>query len=274
MVRRRIATIIGLVFPLAATAQATRRGRVLTDSTELPIAGVVVAIEELKISAMSNSLGDFVIRGIKPGQHTVTARRIGFGPLATRVVFAAGADVEADLLLTPTTAQSLPDVTVETKAAPRGKLIEFDERRLAGAGGRFLTQADLEKRPFATLTDALRQLPGIGFKRGTGAERGSFAVAGRSSLPVCAFCGGPKANGAMLPCNAAVILDGTFVNCAGAEGAVSGSNTRSESEPKFDINSINPSALAGIEYYAGPATIPVKYNGTRSTCGLLVLWTK
>jgi hypothetical protein len=273
-IRRLVALVVIGLCPAALTAQASLRGRVLTDSTERPIAGVVVSIVDLKLQATTDALGSFIITNIVPGAHIVSVRKIGFGPLSSRLTFGTHDAIEADLMLTPTSAQSLPDVTVETKAAPHGKLIEFDQRRLSGQGGRFLTQEDLEKRPFATLTDALRQLPGIDFKRGSEGERGSFAVAGRSSLPVCAFCGGPKSNGAMLPCYAAVVLDGAFVYGAGGEGAAAGSNNRGESEPKFDVNSINPSALAGVEYYAGPASIPVKYNGVRSTCGLLVLWTK
>ncbi len=262
--------VVALMLPQLAVAQsATMHGKVLTDSTERPIAGVLVSIPELKLQATTDSLGNYVIANIPFGAHIVSVRKIGFGPLSSRLVFAGGA-FEADLMLTPTTAQSLPDVNVDAKPVPRGKLVEFDERRLAGNGGRFLTQADLEKHAFATLTDALRQLPGLDFQRDPKFGRGYFAVAGRSSLPACAFCGGPK-GGAMVPCYAAVVMDGTFVFGA---GAAADPTKAEEGEPKFNLNSIDPSSLAGVEYYAGPASMPVKYNGTRSTCGLLMIWTK
>jgi hypothetical protein len=148
-------------------------------------------------------------------------------------------------------------------------MTEFEDRRLAGNGGKFLTQADLEKRPFATLTDALRQLPGIDFTRNNMNGRERYAVAGRMSQPVCVLCNGPRSNGVMVPCYAAVVLDGAFVYGAGENGGSNGGDER-----KFDINSIDPSTLAGVEFYVGPATMPVQYNATRHTCGLLVLWTK
>ena len=66
------------------------------------------------------------------------------------------------------------------------------------------------------------------------------------------------------------MLDGAFVYGGGA----SVNPGEGKSEPLFNINSVDPSTLAGVEYYVGPASMPVKYNGTRSTCGLLVLWTK
>ena len=125
---------------------------------------------------------------------------------------------------------------------------------------RFLTQADLEKRAFATFTDALRQIPGIGFVRNVNQPSEYYAVAGRMSLPVCALCGGPRSNGTAAPCYAAVVLDGSFAYGVGGQN-----------EPNFNLNTIDSSHIAGVEYYTGAAAIPAKYNGTRSTCGLLII---
>ena len=59
---------IGFVFPALASAQATLRGRVLTDSTERAIVGAVVAIERLKIQSTIDSLGRFLLVGIESGR--------------------------------------------------------------------------------------------------------------------------------------------------------------------------------------------------------------
>ncbi len=241
----------------ASAQQATFKGIVLTDSTERPIPGVTVTIDLLKLSATTDSSGEFTIKGIRPGTHVISARKIGFGPVTTRVTFMTGAIVEADLMMVVTAAQALPDVTVETKALVRGKLAEFEERRLAGNGGRFLTQADLEKRPFSLLADALRQLPGLGIVKSPRGS-GQIVTAGRASLPAGAISGGKA-----VACPSAVVLDGIMVFGAGEQG-----------EAPFDINQINPNHLAGVEYYVGPASMPIKYNGMRHTCGLLVLWTR
>ena len=58
------------------------------------------------------------------------------------------------------------------------------------------------------------------------------------------------------------MLDGIFVY-QGHDG-----------ESLFDINSIQPADIGGVEVYTSTATIPPKYNGTRATCGLVVIWTK
>jgi outer membrane receptor for Fe3+-dicitrate len=238
-----------LAGPMAAQT-ATFKGLVLTDSSERPIPGATVAIDALKLQATSDSLGRFTIVGVAPGVHTVVARKIGFTPIATRVVFGTGATLEADLILSPNSAQALTEVIVETKkAAPlHGKLAEFEERRLAGVGGQFLTQAELEKKSSSVLSNVLRQVPGVDLVR----YGGQYFVAG-----------GRMPGRGNLPCPAAVMLDGVFIYGAG-----------NPSEPRFGIDQINTNTLAGVEFYSGGASMPVKYNATRHTCGLLVLWTK
>jgi hypothetical protein len=86
-----------------------------------------------------------------------------------------------------------------------------------------------------------------------------IVVGGRMQVP-----GGAMANGGNKPgdCPAAIVLDGIFVYQGDA------------SERPFDINSLAPGILAGIEYYASAASMPARYNGTRNTCGLMILWTK
>jgi len=247
--------LVASVTPVLAQQSAVFRGRVLTDSTETPIAGVEVSIVGPDLRATTDLAGRFRIGGVRAGTYTVMARKLGFGPLTTRVRFAAGDSVDADFLLVPS-AQPLPDVMVKTDAPPP-KLREFEERRAEGFG-RFLTSADIEKRPATLTSDILRRLPGLEIIR---QGRSMIVAGGRLSVPGCALCGGGRGeSGALPPCFAAVVVDGIFVFTGDG--------------PQYNINLIDPSVIAGIEYYAGAASIPAKYNATRSTCGLVVIWTK
>lgn len=242
---------------VAAAQEATLKGKVLTDSTERPISGVIVAIDALKLTVTTDSAGDFVLRGIKAGAYVVTAKKIGFGALATRVRFTPSETVEADFLMTPG-AQPLPEARVETKPKPAPKLVEFEERRSAGQGGRFLTQSDFERRAYSWTSDVLRQIPSLELVRDSRRPSQYYASAGRMQ----GSTRGGEAGGTGV-CFAAVVLDGIFVY-QGLPG-----------ELPFDINSLAPNTLAGFEYYASTASMPAKYNsGMRNTCGLVVLWTK
>lgn len=238
-------------FPTLLAAQSVLRGKVLVDVTERPLPGVVVSIVDLKMETTTDSAGNFFIGGVAPGAHLISVRKIGFGPLSSRLTFGVRDTVEADLLMESTTAQSLPDANVVTAAPVSAKLAEFEERRLSNRGGQFITQAQLEKRQAPTLADALRPVPGIGFLRGAN-DQGWYAITGRG-----------RTSFRSATCYVAVMIDGTFVYGMGNVG-----------EPKFDLNSVNPNTLAGVEYYTGTAAMPIKYNATRATCGLLVLWTK
>jgi hypothetical protein len=40
----------------------------------------------------------------------------------------------------------------------------------------------------------------------------------------------------------------------------------------FDINTLSPDQIEAIEYYAGPAQLPAKYQGLNANCGVIVIW--
>ena len=76
-------------------------------------------------------------------------------------------------------------------------------------------------------------------------------------------------------CYAAVVVDGIFVFSGSGDAPQSESGHGPNSgEELFNINSIPPSQIAGIEVYNGPATMPAKLSGPRMACGLVVIWTK
>ncbi len=268
----RSAVAVALFATTALAQKATFKGQVLADSTERPIPGVTVTIELLKLSTVSDSLGEFVINGITPGTQVVSARKVGFGPVTTRMTFMTGAVVEADLMMTPTAAQPLPDVTVKTTPVVHGMLAEFEERRAEGHG-RFVTRDMIEKRELSNMVEILRtHVPGLNIIQSATRPGEAFVAAGRMSVPggTLAFAPGPPK-----PCYAAVVLDGVMVFHADpGSPSEGGAGANSPAQRLFDINSIPTRDIAGIEYYAGAATMPIKYNGMRNSCGLIIVWTR
>jgi hypothetical protein len=185
----------------------------------------------------TDSTGRFRIGGIPKGRVVVVVRRIGFGPVTSQLVFRERDSLEVDFLLVAIP-QALPDVRVEATLTSR-KLAEFDERRRFGIG-HFLDSADIAKRGGSRLTDKLRHLPGLAVV----CRRGSCGVVstrGQSSL--------------LQDCPVRLALDGAHVTA-------------------FRIDDIQPSEVAGIEWYAGPAQIPARFNSSRSACGFLMIWLK
>ena len=44
--------------------------------------------------------------------------------------------------------------------------------------------------------------------------------------------------------------------------------------PLFNVNSIPPEQIEGIEAYSSASQVPVRFNKTGSGCGVLVIWTR
>ncbi len=245
-------------------AQAVLKGVVLVNIAETPIAGAEVALPALNLRTTSDSSGHFLITGIPAGNYAVTVRHIRFSPISSLLSFGAQDTVDTDMLLT--VAQTvLPTVAVAGERAPTGKLAAFEERRRNGFG-HFLTADDLRKNENGRLAETLARLPGNKVLTGNSQAAwlyGGRGVQSRSSSSTPAVDPVDKAKGAKPGyCYSAVVLDGIFVY-QGNPG-----------ETLFDLNSIPLSEIAGVESYAGGATMPAMYNGTRSTCGLIVIWTK
>jgi hypothetical protein len=134
-----------------------------------------------------------------------------------------------------------------------GKLATFEQHRAEGFG-HFLTREQLAKMESHLTSDALRSIPGLKL---INPGKGRLWVVGTSRGTASFLRNGPSGM-----CLAAVMLDGVMVY-SGSDG-----------EELFDINSVKPEEIAGVEYYAGGASMPLRYNSTRATCGLVVIWTR
>lgn len=247
--------IAGVLVTLATGAGLAQRpavlvGSVLRDADDAPIRGAEVSLPGLGISVLTDSAGDFRLPAIAPGQQVVWVRRLGYSPLTAVLTFAPGDSLTRDFLLV-STAQKLPTVDVKAPARVSPKLAEFEERRAARIG-HFITQAQLDKMQNHKVSEIMNTIPGPYISR---AGTAAYIAGGRGE-------GKMLASGKFQPCFSAIVLDGLFVY-QGITG-----------EALFDINSIEPSTLLGIEFYNGAAAIPAKYGGRRSTCGLVVLWTR
>jgi hypothetical protein len=235
-----------------AQRPAVLRGSVLRDADDAPIPGAEIGIPGLGISVLADSTGNFRLPAIAPGKQIVWVRKLGFAPISTVLTFTAGDTLDREFTLL-SAAQTLPGVAIKAPPHESPKIAEFEERRRAGFG-HFLTEDQLQKMPNRKPAEIMVTVPGTYISRDPRSSA-AFVAGGRGE-------GRVGSNGVFMPCFSAVVLDGVFV-FQGKRG-----------EPLFDINSIETSTIAGIEYYSGAASIPAKYNGTRNTCGLVVIWTR
>ncbi len=224
-----------------------RTGRILgvfDDATGQPVVGAEVVELATMTKGVTSDAGMVSLAWLSSGANALQVRKVGY---RTRFLTLSPADTASLTVVLASNAQTLPKVVTTGESITARRMAEFEERRHIGIG-HFLTRADLAKFEGQLTENAVRTMPGVHISHG-GTYRDAF---------VGALRGGVTANGS---CKAAVVVDGIVVYRGPPQAPVS-------------IDSYNPEDIEGIEFYAGDATIPMKFGVTTSTCGLVVIWTR
>jgi hypothetical protein len=138
----------------------------------------------------------------------------------------------------------VPRLDAVVVSAPRNEyrdITGFEDRRKGGFG-KFVTREDIAQRNPIRVAFMLEGMPGVQVSNnGSTVAMGRSTAAGRSAL---------------MPCQAAVYLDGMWV-------------------PGFDLAMMDPQSVMGIEVYRGAAETPPQFIPVRGGgCGAVVIWTR
>jgi hypothetical protein len=255
---------------------ATFVGVVSTDSTNVPIAGAEVSLPDLKKSTLTNERGVFRLTGIPVGTYHVTVKRVGYGPAETSVAFEAGKTVARRFQLVRS---AVVLDSVKVKAQEGGALLqEFEEHRKLGLG-HFVTRAEIAKLEGSQTSIVLEQIPGLRVTHGLGTSSAwIFNPRVFSNDPYY-----PEQfeimKGMKRACYPLVYLDGTLMNrpvamTADVNVGLPPQRNGTRATAPFDVNSIPPTMIEALEYYASPAQAPGQYAGSGSDCGVLLIHTR
>lgn len=254
--RRRIfAVAVAVAWPLVvahaqavATAVPRPLGRLLgvfDDVTGQPVVDAEILNLATQAKSRTSASGAISLALLPPGVSILQIRKIGYASRLQAVTVSPTDTVSITVALVPLV-QALPEVRTTAPRPTAGKLATFEQHRAEGMG-HFLTQDQLEKAQGRLTSDVFRMIPGMkvvpdlhGTAWYVGTTRGGGSIGGGT-------------------CLAAVMVDGVIVY-RGGRGAV-----------PFDINTIRPEEMAGVEFYAGGASMPIEY---RFGCGLVVIWTR
>ena len=105
--------------PNSAAAQAGLEGTVRHAVTGAPLAGVQVSLPALSLGGLTDPGGQYEVRDIPPGTHTVEFTRIGFGTEAREVTLADGQTLQLDMALREAAVALEGLVAVGSRARPR-----------------------------------------------------------------------------------------------------------------------------------------------------------
>lgn len=233
-----IAAIVLSASSAHAQTRAVLLGSVRSDSTGLPLVNAEVYIPSLGINSRTDSVGRFRMENIKPGEYDVIIRRFGFTPSVLRMKFEADETTahQFELTLSPTVLAKVKVLAPDTsRSLYVDNITRFEERRALGFGS-FIGERELRAAADRNLSSVLHTIPDLRFVRSNGAVVAVSAAHGRR-------------------CPLQLFLDGMKVSAA------------------FDINSIGPASLRGIEFYSTTTTAPSEFTASPGYCGVLVLWT-
>jgi hypothetical protein len=258
--------------------QGVIAGVIVEAGSYKPIADVLVEIAALERSVRTDKRGAFSLANVPVGDQVVSARALGFAQFRERAVVRANARTDLAIILPKVSA--LDTVVVTASNLP----YSFLEHRAVGLG-HFLTREDLEKQGDRRLGDVLSTVPGLGVVQGKAGRgyvlskrrvtsisttvsqcppagrAGTSAMGGGAGSDVYVPDATECSQGIIAACYARVFLDEQLLN------------PTSPAEP-ININEFFSRGLEAIEYYAGPAQLPMQYSRLNSTCGVVVLHTR
>jgi hypothetical protein len=268
MMHTRLFSFIPALLYLTMTAQTASAqvsviiGRVVGDSG-VALVGAEIFLNGPQNVQRSNDKGEFTFSRVPAGFQIIGVRMTGYAPRVDTIEVEDAGEIRREFRLSRIET-TLPKVPVTTTMLDK-KLAEFYERRKTLGAGRFLDSAEFANTRGTRMSDRLSKLPGVLIQRGIGSQ--VFITNTRIRRP-----GEP---GSKSMCRSLVWMDGVNLGV------------------EFNVNELNPSHVAAVEWYAGEfvpakltaqprfssnATVPApgmaKSNPAipQGYCGVLVIW--
>ena len=220
---------------IAGAQTDSLKGKVVDSELGEAVPGAVVRIKPGGPPLTADSLGQFSVAELKPGDIEVTVQALGFESRSWKFTVQAGQAVDRSFAV-DFTGDKLPEVVVTARA---NKLVpryaDFERRRERGIGA-FMRWDDIKQKNYNTLGDAARSVRGV--KQVCNQQDFECNIR-MARTPNCT----PK-----------WYLDGVMVQ------------SFTENTPVRDIY--------GLELYRGPSELPGEFSGSDGGCGVIVVWTK
>jgi hypothetical protein len=261
-----VAGALLLVLPGSLGAQEVR-GRVLESGTRRPVMVATVTLLDSAMVAVDRTYTDesgvFVLKAGKAGSYFVLCERIGYKRTLDGILeLGAGGVITVEFHVRPEPV-ALDTVSAEVARRRTSDLLTsvgFYER-LAEKAAWFLTPEDLANRNETEVARLFRRAP-----RARVLEQPpitSLLFRGGSLTPGGSRIYGKRTEDPEGFCTPRVLVNGILAGSVitGVPGAT-----------LDDVVEVRD--IAAIEVHTGPASLPLGYGGTSTTCTTILIWTK
>jgi outer membrane receptor protein involved in Fe transport len=161
---RAIACFLIITAPLDAAAQGVLRGTVRS-AQGTPIRGAMVGVSGSTLYAQTDGAGRYRLAPVPTGEVRVRAAAIGYTPVSTVVIVAAGDSTAADFTLDPSPLELTPLDVVSTK------LPQFGDHPATSVA--LVSREEIDRRAVNTIDEAVDKEAGVQFLNGQINIRGS-----------------------------------------------------------------------------------------------------
>ncbi len=189
---------------------------------------------------------------------TVRARRIGYLEGTVSATVKVGRNT-VPIVMSAAATPMLDTMRVVGDRVTRGRLGEFEQRRLDKSATASFTRAEILERNPTAIWQMLTNVPSVNITDGfSGSRPGDYSVVATSKREFSASLRDSK------PCYYLVMVDGVPM-------------APTPPQESFDLRQLpHPDQIHGVEIFAGPASVPLQYGGTGSGkwCGLIAVWTR
>src|ERR1051325_1470721 len=235
-----------LVGPGLVSAQSDKTSLIIASVADArsgqPIADAEVKLADVNLSAKTDWSGEARIANVGAGQHNFQIVKAGYDSLVVTLQVQGDSIGPVFRILKSGTSTPAP---VAVAATPRTSyLVEFEKRREQGHG-KYLTASDLEAKKNRPLVTVLAQSFSGLMSTPDATRPGHNILVTRRTRP--------RLSAADMHCGVDIYLD---------------------SSPYLDdLEALQPSDLAGVEYYPIESA-PGEYRRLTDNCGVLILWSK
>jgi hypothetical protein len=225
----------------ARARRATIAGRVTAGGQA--IEGAQIGLLGSPTATRSGADGSYDLSGLPAGSHMVEVRMIGYGRKRAAVELAPDRTTQVDFALDRAVVE-LPELTVAAGSAAAARS-GFEQRRLRGVGGYFITRADILRRGSVRVEDLFKTVPGM-----------KVDPIGGTDYQILSLRGG---SGTSAVCAPTVFID----------------NIRIPPDPETGNDlPIIVEEIQGIEIHQSPHTAPIEYRPMGQNCGVILIWTR
>ena len=163
-----LALLSALALTSAASAQGVVEGYVVEAETDLPLAGVSVAVEGTARGSATDSDGFYRITGLAPGTYRLVARLLSYAEGAATVTVADGQTVRQDFTIAPE-ALELGGVTVSGLRQQQVRAVV--EKREALSVVDVIGADEIGQLPDLNVAESAQRLPGVTIRTDRGEGR-------------------------------------------------------------------------------------------------------